>query len=222
MTSRAQVFVFTGFRGGVLGHNETRLQNLFDRWDIPVHIFKDLGQRLYLGGGELFSDREALSSHIQSQVDAADVNIAIGASGGGYMALRQAAENRFAHCVLFSPITAFDEAATLVDQRGSRIVPELHKLEPSDHDRDAARLLMRHGYDGSVHVFYPKHGRGDVFHARNLALHDRVVYHPQNSARHMFNADTDQNLTKCLRTFMEHEALQHLLAERTVVEAPAA
>ncbi len=220
MSSQAQIFIFTDFRGGVLGYNAARLVSLFNSKGITAHIFKDLGQRLFLDGGDAFDNMEALSTHVSTLAAEAELNITIGASGGGYMALRQAAETQFSHCLLMSPITAFDSAATFLDPRGKRIVPDLHSLEPVDEKRDAAHVLKQNTYAGSVHLFFPKRSRGDVFHARNLSLYDRINLHPQDSRMHMFHADGGQTLPGCLNIFAQHEGVAALLEEPqpTVVE----
>lgn len=221
MSSTVQAFVFTDFRTGVLGYNVGRLRKLFAEKGIVAHIFSDKGQRMFLDGGDTCADVEEISEIVRSRAAEADVNITIGASGGGYMALRQAAENAFAHAVLFSPFTTFDAAASILDPRGKRIVPNLHALEPDDRKRDGARILKEHDYQGSVHVFYPVHSRGDIFHTRNLALFDRLVLHPQDSKMHMFHADTGVTLPICLDTFAQQENLLGLMDKPTLVSVKA-
>lgn len=177
-------FVFTGLTGKFLGVKPQKILEILESFGYDAHVFYDKNNCLYLDGGKIDSCVDGLSGFVGAVRQRYEVNVALGSSGAGYMALRQAAEHGLDAVAVFNGFVSFSEAAARTDRRGRSLLPKLHALEPEEQRRDACHFLRKHQYSGIIEACFSQHSRGDAYQARLLKDFDTAHLRPVGEEKH--------------------------------------
>lgn len=183
-------YVYSGFAKKLLSLAPNAVHAALLARRLRPYVLHDDSRCLYVG--ETPHHSEGLLRRFLEETSAGwPRRVAIGASGGGFGALKHGILHGFDLIVGFSAFTSFDEAMIARDDRGRAALDRLRAAEPVEARRNIRHFLETTNFAGRIVLFFGRGNRGDRIQARNLEDFPQVELAALPTDDHNLDADLE-------------------------------